>query len=64
MRILLDISFLLPIVGIRVKGVEKLLEGLWTMYRRGEVEVYYTELNLLEWWAILFLINTYNLCFR
>ena len=48
MRILLDTSFLLPIVGIRVKGVEKLLESLWTMYRRGEVEVYYTELNLLE----------------
>lgn len=48
MRILLDTPFLLPIVGVRIREVEKLLEELWTRFRRGEVEVYYTELNLLE----------------
>lgn len=46
--ILLDISFLLPIVGVRVREVEELLKRLWAKYRRGEVEVYYSELNLLE----------------
>ncbi|MEM1610321.1 MAG: hypothetical protein QXQ57_01580 [Sulfolobales archaeon] len=39
-RILLNISFLLPVVGVRVRGVEGLLEKLWIMYRKGEVEVY------------------------
>jgi predicted nucleic acid-binding protein len=47
-KILLDTSFLLPIIGIRVREVEDLLERLWTRYKRGEVEVYYTELNILE----------------
>jgi PIN domain. len=47
-KILLDTSFLLPIVGVRVREVEDLLERLWARYRRGEVEVYYTELNILE----------------
>ena len=47
-KILLDTSFLLPMVGVRVREVEKLLERLWIRYRRGEVQIYYTELNLLE----------------
>lgn len=47
-RILLDTSFLLPMVGIRVREVEDLLERLWVRCRRGEVEAYYTELNILE----------------
>jgi hypothetical protein len=47
-KILLHTSFLLTIIGIRVREVEDLLERLWTRYKRGEVEVYYTELNILE----------------
>mgnify|MGYP001772938781 CR=1 FL=1 len=48
LRILLDTSFLLPIVGVRVREVERLLEDLWIRFRREEIEVYYTDLNLLE----------------
>ena len=47
-KILLDTSFLLPIIEIRVREVESILEKLWIKYRRREVEIYYTELNLLE----------------
>ncbi|MEM4970262.1 MAG: PIN domain-containing protein [Sulfolobales archaeon] len=47
-KILLDTSFLLPIVGVRVREVEDLLDRLWAKHRRGEVEIYYTELNILE----------------
>jgi hypothetical protein len=32
-KILLDTSFLLPIIGIRVREVEDLLERLWTRYK-------------------------------
>ena len=46
--ILLDTSFLLPIVGIRVKYAETILESLRVKFRKGEVEIYYTDLNLLE----------------
>lgn len=46
--ILLDTPLLLPVVGVKVRGVEELLEKLWIKYKRGEVEVYYTELNILE----------------
>jgi predicted nucleic acid-binding protein len=48
MRILLDTSFLLPIVGVRVREVESTLHRLWNLYRNGRVELYYTDLNLLE----------------
>jgi hypothetical protein len=43
-KILLDTSFLLPIAGVRVREVEDLLDRLWARHRRGEVEIYYTEL--------------------
>ncbi|MGC9137291.1 PIN domain-containing protein [Caldivirga sp.] len=48
MEILLDTTFLLPIVGVRVREVEEIMEKLWIKYRRGEVKVYYTDLNMLE----------------
>jgi PIN domain. len=48
MRILLDTSFLLPVVGVRVREVESTLHRLWNLYRNGRVELYYTDLNLLE----------------
>jgi len=47
-KILLDTSFLLPIIEIRVREVESILEKLWIKYRRREIDIYYTELNLLE----------------
>ncbi|UNQ73590.1 PIN domain-containing protein [Infirmifilum sp. NZ] len=48
MKILLDTSFLLPTLGIEVRGVASILERL-----RGH-ELYYTELSILEatWVAI------------
>ncbi|PVU72991.1 PIN domain nuclease [Vulcanisaeta sp. SCGC AB-777_J10] len=49
LKILLDTSFLLPIVGVKVEDdVDDLLKRLWVKFRNREVEIYYTELNLLE----------------
>jgi predicted nucleic acid-binding protein len=48
MRILLDTSFLLPIVGVRVREVESALHKLWNFHKSGGVKLYYTDLNMLE----------------
>jgi len=49
LKILLDTSFLLPIVGVKVEGdVDDMLKRLWVKFRNREVEIYYTESNLLE----------------
>jgi len=49
MRVLLDTSFLLPIVGVRVAEIsDSTLRKLWDLYRSGEVELYYTDFNLIE----------------
>jgi predicted nucleic acid-binding protein len=48
LRILLDTTFLLPIVGVEIEGIRGFLERLWKMYRGGEAEIFYTDLNLLE----------------
>lgn len=48
MKVLLDTSFLLPIVGVRVREVESTLDKLWSLYRSRRVELYYADLNLLE----------------
>jgi len=45
---LLDTTYLLSIVGIEVKEVEKPLSILERMYRSGEVEIYYTPFSILE----------------
>jgi len=47
-RLLLDTTYLLPIVGVDVEGVEKILTILEELYRSKAVEVYYTPFNLLE----------------
>jgi len=47
-KVLLDTSFLLPIVGVRVREVESTLNKLWSLYRSRRVELYYADLNLLE----------------
>jgi len=46
--ILLDTSFLLPIVGIRVARIDGILRNLRSKHEKGEVTLYYTDLNLLE----------------
>jgi predicted nucleic acid-binding protein len=48
MRILLDTSFLLPIVGVRVREVESTLHSLWNLHKSRGVKLYYTDLNMLE----------------
>lgn len=48
MRILLDTSFLLPIVGVRVREVESTLHKLWNLHKSRGVKLYYTDLNMLE----------------
>ncbi|ABM81172.1 PIN domain-containing protein [Hyperthermus butylicus] len=47
-RILLDTTYLLPIVGIDVEGVEEALRVLERLYRLGRAEIYYTPFNILE----------------
>ncbi|MEN2975317.1 MAG: PIN domain-containing protein [Candidatus Caldarchaeales archaeon] len=47
-RILLDSTYLLPIVGVSVSSVEKVLQVLEKLYRSRTIEIYYTEFNILE----------------
>ncbi len=47
-RILLDTTYLLPIVGVDVEGVGEALKALKRLYRLGRVEIYYTPFNILE----------------
>jgi len=49
MRVLLDTSSLLPIVGVRVREVvDSIPHRLWQLYRSGEVELFYTDFNIIE----------------
>ncbi len=48
LRILLDTTYLLPIVGIDVEGIEKVLNALSKLHRLGRVEIFYTPFNILE----------------
>ncbi len=47
-RILLDTTYLLPIVGINVKGIDEVLIALSRMRRRFKAEFYYTQYNIIE----------------
>jgi len=47
-KILLDSTYLLPILGVAVKDVERVLEVLEGLYRSGAVKIYYTCFNILE----------------
>jgi len=49
MRVLLDTSFLLPVVGVRVREVvDGALYRLWQLHKSGEVELFYTDFNIIE----------------
>jgi len=47
-RLLLDTTYLLPIVGVDVEGVEKPLTILEKLYRSKAIEIFYTPFNMLE----------------
>ena len=47
-RVLLDSTYLLPVVGVDVEGVEGVVALLRRLRREGRLECYYTEFNLLE----------------
>lgn len=47
-KILLDSTYLFPIIGVRVEGIEKALLVLRELRRRGLLEIYYTPFNILE----------------
>lgn len=48
LRILLDSTYILPIVGVKVEGIESVLKVLRELRRRGEARFYYTQFNILE----------------
>jgi len=48
LRILLDSTYLLPIVGVEVEGIDKTLLILRKLRRQGVLEVYYTPFNIIE----------------
>lgn len=48
LRILLDTTYILPVMGVKVKGVDEILELLMTLRHSGLAEFYYTPFNLLE----------------
>ena len=47
-HILLDSTYLLPIIGLDVEGIEKALSTLRTLRRRKMAIYYYTPFNILE----------------
>ena len=44
----MDTTYLLPVAGVEVEGVDAALRTLARLYHRETVEVYYTPFNLLE----------------
>ncbi len=48
LRLLLDTSYLLPALGVRVRGVERALEVLDRLARQEQLEAYYTPFNMVE----------------
>ncbi len=47
-RILLDTTYLLPVIGVEVEDVEKPLAILEKLYKSGKAEIYYTPFSILE----------------
>ncbi|MEM2122405.1 MAG: PIN domain-containing protein [Candidatus Bathyarchaeia archaeon] len=47
-KLLLDSTYLLPIIGVEVEGVEKALKTLKRLREEGKAEYYYTPFNILE----------------
>lgn len=48
LRILLDSTYILPILGVEVEGIDEALEVLRRLRRKEDVMFYYTEFNMLE----------------
>jgi len=48
LRLLLDTTYILPILGVEVEGVEGALEALRRLKRRKQVEIYYSCYSILE----------------
>jgi len=48
LRILLDSTYILPIVGVEVEGVERALVALGRLRRERKARFYYTQFNILE----------------
>jgi len=49
LRILINSSFILPIIGVRVRDIAiSILEKLWKLRVENKVELYYIDLNILE----------------
>ena len=48
LRILLDTTYLLPIVGIQVRGIDDALRALSRVKRKFRAEFYYTQYNIIE----------------
>ncbi len=48
LRLLLDTSYLLPMLGVEVEGVEPVLELLASLYNSGLLEAYYSRFSILE----------------
>ncbi|OYT56130.1 MAG: PIN domain nuclease [Desulfurococcales archaeon ex4484_217_2] len=47
-KILLDTTYMLPIVGIQVEHIERVLVLLRKLYTKRTIEVYYTPFNMFE----------------
>ncbi|AET33386.1 PIN domain-containing protein [Pyrobaculum ferrireducens] len=47
-RVLLDTSFIPPILGVEVEGAAPVLKRLDVLSRRGEVGLYYSDFSILE----------------
>lgn len=48
LRILLDSTYILPIVGVEVEGLDEILVVLKRLRRNKKASFYYTEFNILE----------------
>jgi len=48
LRLLLDTTYLLPVVGIEIVGVERALEALQRLRRQRRVDIYYSCYSTLE----------------
>ena len=48
LRILLDTTYLLPILGVEVPGVDGVLRTLKELYTQGKVALFYSPFSFLE----------------
>ncbi len=48
MRVLVDTTYILPVVGVSVEGIERVLAKLKELRQGGAVEVYYSDFSVME----------------